>query len=218
MCCVCVQSWAEKVGGLGIQLQAYIDDRTIAAQDASHLKEAWRRSQQWNQENKWEVNLKKTHYLGSGERVNREWEEEGDPEVNQTAQCQILGQDVITRKRALPTRQRERVTTVLEACRKAQRLRLTPEMAQRVLSAAVLPKLAYGLQVGSLPQSMLRQVKGAIKAAMGFAHRIHSWEILCVIANPGHRLDPQAYLMYTHLEATGWDFGTMGKRGRCGGA
>ena len=74
-------------------------------------------------------------------------------------------------------------------------------MAQQVLSCAVLPKLAYGLQIGRMPQVLIRNLRGAIKAAMGYAHRIHSWEVLCIVANPGHRLDPHAFLMYTHLVA-----------------
>ena len=68
-------------------------------------------------------------------------------------------------------------------------------------SAAVLPKVTYGLQAGGIPRTLLKKLRGAIKAALGYSHRIHSWEALCIVANPGHRLDPEAYQMYCHLSA-----------------
>ena len=84
---------------------------------------------------------------------------------------------------------------------KAQRLKLRPEIAQKALSVAVLPRLAYGLQLRPIPSKMIRGVRTAIRAAMGYFHRAHSCEALCVVANPGHRLDPAAYQMYVHLSA-----------------
>ena len=63
-------------------------------------------------------------------------------------------------------------------------------MAQQVLSCAVLPKLAYGLQIRSTPKALLKNLRGAINWAMGYANRINSWEVLCIVANPTQARPP----------------------------
>ena len=201
LCCVCVQSWVKEVKGEGIQLQAYIDDRTLAAKDLQVLLAAWKRSQAWNLEHQWKVNIKKTHVLLKGTHAEEIWREQGDQELHKTSHCVILGQDILTDPRRLPDKQRQRIAEAIGTCQKLQRIKLTPEVNQKTLSAAVLPKVAYGLQAGGIPRTLLKKLRGAIKAALGYSHRIHSWEALCIVANPGHRLDPEAYQMYCHLSA-----------------
>ena len=184
-----------------LQIQAYIDDRTLAAPTLETLLFSWERSKEWDRDNKWQVNMKKTHVLMIGDRASRQWEESGDDRLSRVEHCVLLGQDVLTNQRILPKKQRERVQVAMVACHKLQRLKLSPELNQFTLSAAVLPKMAYGLQNGILPQNLLKQLRGAIKGALGYAHRIHSWDALCIVANPGHRLDPEAYQQYCHLSA-----------------
>ena len=110
--CVCAQSWTQQVQNPGLQTQAYIDDRTLASSSAQTLAESWARSQSWNRESHWQVNLKKTHLMCSGAGALEEWRRYGDPELEVHQHCQILGHDVVTNPRTLPKKQRERELTV----------------------------------------------------------------------------------------------------------
>ena len=84
LCCVCVQSWKDTVQTPELQIQAYIDDRTLAAPTLDALLYSWKRSKEWDRDNKWQVNMKKTHVLMVGDRASRQWEESGEDELSRS--------------------------------------------------------------------------------------------------------------------------------------
>ena len=127
------------------------------------------------------------------------WNELSDHPLTPVDHTTLLGQDVVVKPKALPQKQRERVLGAQDTARRIQRLRLRPDVVRSLVGAVVLPRLTYGIVPRPLPLKLVQNVRTLIKAALGNQHRQHSWEVLCLVANPGHRMDPDAYLKYTHL-------------------
>ena len=201
LCNVCIQTWVDRLSQPGLMLQVYIDDRTLAARDPNILAKAWQESLIWDDLNSWKTNLDKTCSLMWGRDVLQRWREAGGATLPILRKTTVLGQDVCTRPSEIPNKQRARIDKAGEVAGRLQRLRLPPDLTQKLISAVVLPKLAYGLVQRPLPVKLLQKIRTRIKAAMTRLHRAHSWEALMIIANPGHRTDPEAYQIYTHLMA-----------------
>ena len=192
LCNIVVNTWTQKLQGPGIRLQGYIDDRTVAANDPELLNQAWNHSLEWDRENSWHTNQKKTCLLAFGKHARQQWEALADHALDLVGQTSLLGQDVVVNPAEVPEKQRVRIDRAIEAAKKIQRLNLRPDVARIVIGATVLPKMTYGLVPKPVPKRLIQLLRTCIKEALSKAHRQHSWDAVCLVANPGHQIDPMA--------------------------
>ena len=170
----------------------------MAAIEPEILNRAWNHSLAWDRENSWHSNQKKTCLLIYGKHARQQWE---DLSINMVGQTSLLGQDVIVNPSEVTEKQRLRISRAIEAAKKIQRLNLRPDVARVVIGATVLPKMTYGLVPRPVPKKLIQHLRTCVKEALSKTHRQHSWDALCLVTNPGHQVDPMAYLAYSHLNA-----------------
>ena len=170
------------------------------APDRELLLQAWQRSVRCDQDNRWIINDKKTLCVSyPPEQLEVLGREHVLPSASRFV---LLGHhDVLARPEEVTVRQKERVDAFLVCTNRLARIQLNPVVAQEVLCTAAIPKLCYGIQVHPIPLRTFQTLRGTVKKTMHIQRRAHCLDMLCIVGNPGHHLDPEAACMYTRLLA-----------------
>ena len=161
------------------------------------LQDAWARSQLWDAEHGWEVNFKKTQYLKVG--PDCAYLETPMGVLPPTPSLCLLGYDILAHGKFAMARMETRITEAKTTAARMARTPLPPWVMKQVVAVALLPKLAFGPHPRPLTQSVLMELRAAVKRAMHVEFRAYSWDMLMTCSFPVHRVDPANYVAYVHV-------------------
>ena len=181
-----------------VTAQSYIDDRLLLGASPDSLNAAWRASEDWNEENGWQVNVSKSLCFSS-EAVPRQL-----PLQVQTSFA-YLGHDIVT----APTKERKvlqkRAQKASDAAGRISRLPANmPIGTRKILIATIVgPRWAYGI-LGAPPSKLLiKQVDQHIREALWYRQKsFHSWQMAAALVYSPHKISAWAIQLYRHLKGT----------------
>ena len=178
-----------------VTAQSYVDDRVLLTSEVGHLHNAWKASQDWNEENGWKVNTSKSHCFYSGQIP-------GVLPLDVKKSFTYLGHDVKTHPNQPSHTIQKRAT---KACHTAERISRLPSSVtsatrRDLIVTVVGPQWAYGL-MSSLPSKLLvSRVDRHIRLALWYRRKaFHSWPLAMALVYPPHRVSAWGIMVHCHV-------------------
>ena len=198
MCIAMVESWNRSCSLAGVHTLSFVDDRYLTACQPNHLEAAWANSQEWHRENKWQLNVAKSHLIQTQDKCILAHNE--IPLACHNT-LKALGVEMPVKANAALGLSQKRLDAGTEMVARLGVLQLPTYVAQRLLSVIIMPRIAYLLVPRLPPKAALHRVTMAIKRTLGIYRKRISWEANCAIVNAPHKQDPMAHIMYLHMKS-----------------
>ena len=197
ICNCIVHEWLQAVFHPRCIAFSFLDDRQILAPSHHLLLEVWQKSEEWASEQKWRLNVTKSHHV----QVPRTQDsiQSGQEPLPKVDNTQVLGVDVPTRPNVALSRQRQRLRTAKESTQRIAILSLPVGVKQQLIESIVIPQFVHHLHPRPLAAKDLGHLQSAIRQAVFGKLRGHSAELIAVFLRKTHRNHPLSAAMYRHI-------------------
>eukprot|EP00971_Amphidinium_carterae_P306394 6088802-Amphidinium_carterae.2 len=198
--CLClVVLWSKAVRGAheSITTPSYVDDRYIRTPDMHTMMRAAEASRQWEYDNKFILNVKKSA-LVQIPSSNQQLVYESCP-LPEPSCVTSLGTEIPLKYRSAGALQRKRIQTTIRTGLRIHSLHLPLPLAQNLVETAMLPQLSHNINATVYTKKSLQCVRSIVKRACRMERRAHSFEVCAALLTRPHRYDPESQILYTHI-------------------
>ena len=198
-CNALARLWARRVAAASCLPSAFLDDRYIMASNHDDLQRGVTESMEWERENHWVTNTKKSAWVTYPS--DKDVALEGPMEIPRARHVTSLGVDLVIDHNLPMQRQKQRLQVAMTTAQRISTLSLPTHTAQCLIDAVVLPQFCYHAQMRPVPLHDLERMKSAIGKATHVYRRAHSRELIAVFLTKAHRQDPASCAFFTHMMA-----------------
>ena len=199
LCNILVSGWARRMRQHGVIPGAFLDDRTICADQPGPLLQAWQESLAWDSEYGWLSHQQKTCLaFAPRNAAPPELMHSLSKPVRTASSIQTLGHDVPFRYQQHGSTQDDRTQKAIRSCKRIEVLRLPTPLSQQLVASVTMKQFSFGFQSVPTPVRHLKALGSAIRSATATKARRHAWTALAALVQKPDYLDPKATAVYQH--------------------